>query len=371
MIWLKSRKFFILRLTILLLCVGLLSFYDALERVDTVFYDKISSMYQYSPSNKAVIVAIDEESLQTLGRWPWSRKIHAEFINRLAHRDNVIALDLLFLEHDENDPDADNELGAAIATHGSVILPVVPLIDAHTNTLSLAEQLPFLRENAMLGHADIELDRDGVARRMFLAAGIDAPKWPALGLVLTNQANKLSTINQPTITSDAETSMKGSWVRSHEVLIPYVGPPGSFQKVSYAQILHDDAMVASLNGKTIIVGMTATGIGTLIDTPVSPVNRQLMSGVEWHANVYEMLQHNRAILPASNIASSLISVFFLLAILLSIHLMRIDFTIPVLLVLLACSLLIIGLTLRWLNMWIPPSATLFGLLAIYLRWLPR
>ena len=368
MIRLKSRIFFILYLTILLLIVGLLSFYEVLERTDSAFYDKVSSIPQYSSSNNVVIVAIDDESLQALGRWPWSRKIHAEFINRLAHRDNVIALDLLFLERDENDPSADSELGAAIATHGSVVLPVVPVIDAHFKTLSLAEQLPFLRENAMLGHADIELDNDGVARRVFLAAGIDAPKWPALGLALASQTNRQDTIDLPNIINDGETSKKGSWVRSHEVLIPYVGPPGSFQKVSYAQILHDDAMVASLNGKTIIVGVTAAEIGVLLATPVSPINRQPMSGVEWHANVYEMLQHNRAVSPASNIASSLISMFWLLIILLSIHLMRIDFTIPTLLVLLACSLLIIGFSIRWLQIWIPPSAALFGLLAIYPLW---
>ena len=368
---LKSRNIFILRLILLLFCVGLLSYYEVLERADSVFYDKASSMHQYSPGNNIVIVAIDEESLQVLGRWPWSRKVHAEFINRLAHRDNVIALDLLFLEPDKNDPSADNELGAAIATHGSVVLPVIPVIDAHLKTLSLAEQLPFLRENAMLGHADIELDRDGVARRVFLAAGIDAPKWPALGLALASQTNRQGTINLPNIINDGEISKKGSWVRSHEMLIPYAGPPGSFQKVSYTQVLHDDAMVASLKGKTIIVGVTAAGIGAFFATPVSPINRQPMSGVEWHANVYEMLQHNRAVSPASNIASSLISMFWLLIILLSIHLLRIDFTIPILLVSLACSLLIIGLSFRWLNIWIPPSATLFGLLVFYPRWMSR
>ena len=194
--WLQPHYNFALRTIVLLVGVALLSFSEILERVDLVFYDKVLSMQEYSPSNDVVIVAIDDMSLQVLGRWPWSRKIHADFINRLAHKDNVIALDILFTEPDKNDPEADELLAAAIAAHGAVILPVAPISDIHLNVLSLAQPLPHLREYARLGHVDIELDRDGVARRAFLIAGIDTPKWPTLGLALANHARKLVATNR-------------------------------------------------------------------------------------------------------------------------------------------------------------------------------
>ena len=37
---------------------------------------------------------------------------------------------------------------------------------------------------AALGHMDIELDRDGIARGTFLKAGIEEPVWPHLSLAL-------------------------------------------------------------------------------------------------------------------------------------------------------------------------------------------
>ena len=70
---LKPYYAFILRAVVLLLGVSLLSFSEVLERFDLVIYDKISIMQRYIPDNDVVIVAIDEESLQVLGRWPWSR----------------------------------------------------------------------------------------------------------------------------------------------------------------------------------------------------------------------------------------------------------------------------------------------------------
>ena len=368
MSWLQPHYNFILRTIVLLVCVVLLSFSEILERVDLMFYDKVSSMQEYSPSNDVVIVAIDEMSLQVLGRWPWSRKIHADFINRLAHKDNVIALDILFTEPDKNDPEADELLAAAIAAHGAVILPVAPISDIHLNVLSLAQPLPHFREYARLGHVDIELDRDGVARRAFLIAGIDTPKWPTLGLALANHASKLVATNRFANQSDEDFRITGDWVRSHEVLIPYIGPPGSFRQISYAQILYDESVLKELKSKAVIVGMTATGIGARFATPVSPINRQPMTGIEWHANVFEMLQHDRAVLPVSKLNTSLISVFWVLIALLSISFLSRDLTLPILLMLLLCGLFIVFFLLRWLHIWISPSAALFGTLAIYPLW---
>jgi diguanylate cyclase (GGDEF)-like protein/PAS domain S-box-containing protein len=365
----RNRNAFILRIIVLVVGVALLSFSEALERIDSVFYDKISLIQQSSPSSNIVIVSIDEASLQAFGRWPWSRSIHAELINLLAQvGDNVIALDLLFSEAQEDDPAADDALAKAIAAHGSVILPVAPIADADLGGVYLAEPLPMLRENAMLGHVDIELDRDGVARRVFLAAGIDKPRWPAFGLAaLTERLNN----GEPVSTAysyEKNASGWAPWVRSQEALIPYVGPSGSFRRISYAQILFDKSLLASLSGKIIIVGMTAVGMGTRFATPVSEINRQPMTGAEWHANVVDMLQHNRVTYPVANHFAVLISASWVLLIILSISLLRGNLTVFMLLVLLAGGLLFIGILLRFVHIWVPPSAALLGTLAIYPLW---
>lgn len=360
---------FILRTILLLTGVGLLSFFSVLERIDAVFYDKISTIQQSLPDNNIVIVAIDEESLQTLGRWPWSRSLHAELINRLQKTgSNVIGLDILFSEP-QNDPFADELLAAAIAAHGAVILPVAPVADGNVERIYLVEPLSFFRESARLGHVDIELDSDGIARRVFLKAGIEEPRWPAFGLALAAQSNKY----MPDWTGDlSETPVntRGRWVRSHEALIPYAGQPGSFQQLSYTQVLFDDQVLASLKNKIIIVGMTATGMGVRFATPVSPLNRQPMSGVEWHANVLNMLLHDRAIHPVADHSISLISVILVLTALLAVSILQRNITIPFLLILLGCGLFFVWVVLRLAHIWLPPSAALLGTIAIYplLNW---
>jgi len=79
--------------------------------------------------------------------------------------------------------------------------------------------------------------------------------------------------------------------------IPYIGPPGTFPRVSLGQLLADTALsdpaVRSLRGKAVLIGATAAGLN---DEHFSPYATRLfsgrgilMSGVELHANVLESL----------------------------------------------------------------------------------
>lgn len=55
------------------------------------------------PSGEVVIAAIDERSLQLVGRWPWSRAVFAELAARLYNYGvKTIGFDLLFLEPEKN-----------------------------------------------------------------------------------------------------------------------------------------------------------------------------------------------------------------------------------------------------------------------------
>lgn len=55
------------------------------------------------PGKETVIAAIDEKSLDELGRWPWSRDIQARLVNKLTeYGARVIAFDVVFSEPDTN-----------------------------------------------------------------------------------------------------------------------------------------------------------------------------------------------------------------------------------------------------------------------------
>ena len=363
---LRQHYSFIARIVILLAGIAYLAYAEVLERFDYILYDKMAILQQYPQDPNIVIVAIDDESFKALGRWPWSRGVHAELINRLSSIGNrAAAIDLLLSEPQDSDPYADHLLAYAIAAHGGVIFPVAPALEAGKEQLTLVQPLPLFAQQAALGHADVELDSDGVARRVFLYAGINAPAWPALALALTDPAAARA-LHQSF--SALEAPPAGHWVRAQEALIPYAGESGSFRKISYAQVLFDDEALAGLRGKTVIVGMTATGMGARFATPLSPLNHQPMTGVEWHANVLSMLTTGRAIYPVPAALTTVISVVWVSAVLAIIAWSGKSFTVPPLLALIAATVFLAGLMLEFYRIWIPPGAAMLGTLSLYPLW---
>src|SRR5260221_14311064 len=47
-------------------------------------YDLGVKMTSKNPSDKVAIIAIDEQSIANIGRWPWPRDVQAKLIEKLA-----------------------------------------------------------------------------------------------------------------------------------------------------------------------------------------------------------------------------------------------------------------------------------------------
>ena len=70
--------------------------FQSLERS---FYDWGVRSTDRQPSDKIAVIAIDDESINNLGRWPWPRDLHAELIDRLTEGGaKVIGQTVFFLE---------------------------------------------------------------------------------------------------------------------------------------------------------------------------------------------------------------------------------------------------------------------------------
>ncbi|XZG70937.1 CHASE2 domain-containing serine/threonine-protein kinase [Chitinibacteraceae bacterium HSL-7] len=66
---------------------------------DARMYDTGVRMTTLAPDPSVTVIAIDQQSLDNLGRWPWSREIHARLIDRLsAAGARVIASTVFFTE---------------------------------------------------------------------------------------------------------------------------------------------------------------------------------------------------------------------------------------------------------------------------------
>ncbi|MEG1681978.1 MAG: diguanylate cyclase, partial [Stenotrophomonas sp.] len=86
---------------------------------------------------------------------------------------------------------------------------------------------------AALAHTDVEVDGDGVARGVYLKAGIGSPHWLALGAALAGIKDPLpGMVDTPT-----RASSPYQWHRDHYVQLRYAGPPGSFPQMSYVDVL--------------------------------------------------------------------------------------------------------------------------------------
>ena len=100
---------------ILAFTAGLFVYNDLLWRWDNLLYDAQLTFWTRTVSDNIIIIAIDNESLNDLGRWPWPRATHAQLINKLElESPQVIGLDIIFSETDINNPLSDVLLARAM-----------------------------------------------------------------------------------------------------------------------------------------------------------------------------------------------------------------------------------------------------------------
>ena len=327
-------------------------------RADTALYDLLVQRSAHAADERILVVAVDEKSLAELGRWPWSRRVHAQLIDALsASGAKSIALDILLSEPALYDPEGDALLTQALTRSHKVVLPV--FAEPQQQNGPLVELLPipeFAASAAALGHVDMALDSDGVARSMFLRAGLGTPHWPSLALALHQLGNEPggSDGNLPGLRNpQAGTVAPQDWVRDHEVLVPYVNPPHGFKRVSYSDVLNDRVPAAQLKDHWILVGVTAAGMGGDVATPGWHANAPRLSGVDYQANALNMLLQDSAIVPLSTVAQSLLSIFLVVLPLLIYGLPGFrKISTPIVLALLAVPL--VTLLLLWQGYWFAP-----------------
>ena len=119
------------RLPWLALSVGLLALVTGLTltqllpRLDRMLQDNATAQMSQASTDEIVIVAMDEKSIDAIGRWPWRRALHAEVLRRVAAGEpRCIGLDILLSEPDKVNPQDDAALEASLLDSGCVVLPM-------------------------------------------------------------------------------------------------------------------------------------------------------------------------------------------------------------------------------------------------------
>jgi eukaryotic-like serine/threonine-protein kinase len=57
---------------------------DVIGTLERRFYDFGSTSSGRQPSDRIAVIAIDDQSIANIGRWPWTRDVHAQLIDQLA-----------------------------------------------------------------------------------------------------------------------------------------------------------------------------------------------------------------------------------------------------------------------------------------------
>ncbi|MEW8294958.1 MAG: CHASE2 domain-containing protein [Candidatus Thiodiazotropha sp.] len=353
---------------ILLLFTGLLAASNWLWRWDLLLYDLQMGFVSRPPAEDIIIVAVDEKSLEILGRWPWSREVHAKLVDRLTQAGaRAVVLDILFAEPDRANPDSDNQLIQAIAASERVFMPVI--LEEHRQGGILVESMPLPALSnvaAGLGHVHMDLDADGIARGVFLYEGLGQAYWPHLMLALLNWLDP-EEVGVGTAPSSRQMHNVHTINRHTHRLIPFYGPAGHYHRYSYSQVLEGDYLPNLFRDKIVLVGVTATGIGDALPTPVSG-HGVPMSGVEINANILQSLMRDESITTIAYLPHLLGSALIVVLpfVLYPYFPTRIA---PLVSLVLAFGFFLSTLALlHRANYWFPPSAALVGLMLSYPLW---
>ncbi len=313
-------------------------------RLDRVVYDLGLSLWSRPSPNDIVIVAIDDASIDAIGRWPWRRAVHASMVERLAQaQPKAVALDLVLSEPDP-DPTQDQVLARAFARSLARGVPVVVPVAWETTQVAplvVTKPVPELSSLVRQAASEAPVDADGVLRHAFLHAGPAASLYPHVALALMQAAGvapnpRVHTESRNTADGgiwgrstgpgagpsfEMSRGLQGSasaekWLREDRLLIRYAGAPGTIEQVSFVDVLSGTVPASRFAGRYVLVGMTAQGMGDTLATPVNGRHRA-MPGVEVLANVLYTLRSGDTVETVSDNGLATVSTALLVVLVLS------------------------------------------------------
>ncbi|MBM3501580.1 MAG: adenylate/guanylate cyclase domain-containing protein [Armatimonadetes bacterium] len=300
------------------------------------------------------IAAIDDESLQRIGRWPWPRAKLAELAEKLrAAGARAIVFDIFLAEPQGEAPDdaaSDARLAAAMREVGCLYHGWIGRAEADqaagSDSLAAFEatawpvRMPpgglegliayegvtpplaaFTRSAQGIGFGNVVDCGDGVFRWYVLAARVGQAVYPSLALAVA--AGDLGVAPEDILVDPAGFLRLGDQgvvplIGSGTMFLDFYGPSRTVPHQPVCDIL-DGRLARELAGKIVIVGQTAQGSQT--DVRASPFGADFY-GVELQATAIANLLERRALRVSAPLVDLLITGGFGLVLGLVLALMR-------------------------------------------------
>lgn len=284
---------------------------------------------QQTPDD-VVIVAIDDASLQRVGKFPWSRSIVAKALDNITQANpKAVGLDVIYSE--PSDANEDAKLAEAIKRNNKIILPA-QLVEKNDEGISIVWLRPlheFEKNARAIGHAHISPDVDGMMRSIQLSkADNTATRLWAFALEVVRVADgigqndfeekdgalKVGDFQISVLDNETESENKNiNIIRPNEMVINYVGAAGTFRSYSFVDILENKIQPENFTNKIVLIGATASSLGDTRVTPyIGNFSGREMPGVEIHANIINTIRKNIALKQFSEITNFLIALAVIL-----------------------------------------------------------
>jgi len=277
---------------------------------------------QTDTESRVVIVAIDEQSIDEVGPWPWPRETMAELTRAIDAAGAQLQIhDIVYAEA----KDGDAQLVAALANSRGAVISQVPVLDVNqapglapetiragqmmgslagiqcAEGAGLMSTASFLAPHAGFngiakGHIAPVVNGDGSISKQPAVVCVDGQAYPALALSALLEATgagidgvnsaKIIANSSPmgaaqTLTLDSYPGLAVPLDAEGNLRISYRRAPESYLVIPAAEILFGRAGTELLDKAWVLVGATAFGLGDVVPTPYSGAT----PGVELQARI--------------------------------------------------------------------------------------
>jgi adenylate cyclase len=214
---------------------------------------------------RIAVIAIEPQSLQEYGRFPWPRNRYAELLSALKKSPpTAVGFDILFIDPSPKD----KMLATAIGTNGKVVLPRTTKEQPVASLKAAA---------AGVGHIMHEPNSDGVSRdsKIFLDS------IPNFGLAMTQRYNAANPQNPVLLPQPQNMQEQKVWVN-------WPGKTENLHTYAFVDVVEGRIPKKALADKLVLVGLVATGF----DQISTPLNKTT-AGVYLYAALIDNLLNQR------------------------------------------------------------------------------
>jgi CHASE2 domain-containing sensor protein len=262
----------------------------AMQSLELMAFDQLMRLRPQEPTDpRIVVIGIDESDLQQLGRYPVTDRSLAQTLQSIAQlKPAAIGVDLY---RDFDVPPGTPQLKQVIQSTPNLFMAYRHAGDTK------ARAIPASRFTVpeQQGFVDLQLDLDGNLRRLLLGFET-ADEVPHTAFFMQMAMTLLeSSPNQPTDpTYPFVTSQFGPYravdAGGDQIILNPRNHPQPFQRFSLSEVQQGKLQVQDIQGKVVLIGLTATSIKDVVSAMAIPQQRSgQVDGVEFQAHAVSQI----------------------------------------------------------------------------------